>query len=320
MAQYQNMLVVIDPQQDNQPALRRAVYLQQRIGGRITAFLPIYEFSYEMTTLLSPDERDAMHKGMISQRTSWIRELAHRYSESGVPIEIKVVWHNRSFEAIIQQVLAGGHDLLLKMAHQYDKLQSLIFTPTDWHLLRKCPCPVWMVKEQPWPQGGKALVALKLATDEPQIQQLNEKLVRETLQLANNVNHIDVHLICAYPATPLNVSIELSGFDPAVYDDAVRGQHLLAMKALRQQFSIDESRTHLAKGLPEEVLPDLADQLQAGILVIGSMGRTGLSATFPGNTAEQVINHLHCDLLAIKVDSYQTPVKAYDAVHDENVQ
>lgn len=72
MAMYQNMLVVIDPNQDDQPALRRAVYLHQRIGGKIKAFLPIYDFSYEMTTLLSPDERTAMRQGVISQRTAWI--------------------------------------------------------------------------------------------------------------------------------------------------------------------------------------------------------------------------------------------------------
>lgn len=64
MAMYQNMLVVIDPNQDDQPALRRAVYLHQRIGGKIKAFLPIYDFSYEMTTLLSPDERTAMRQGV----------------------------------------------------------------------------------------------------------------------------------------------------------------------------------------------------------------------------------------------------------------
>ena len=38
------------------------MYLHQRIGGRIKAFLPIYDFSYEMTTLLSPDERTAMRR------------------------------------------------------------------------------------------------------------------------------------------------------------------------------------------------------------------------------------------------------------------
>ncbi|EIY4477857.1 universal stress protein UspE, partial [Salmonella enterica] len=268
MAMYQNMLVVIDPNQDDQPALRRAVYLHQRIGGKIKAFLPIYDFSYEMTTLLSPDERTAMRQGVISQRTAWIREQAKYYLEAGVPIEIKVVWHNRPFEAIIQEVIAGSHDLVLKMAHQHDRLEAVIFTPTDWHLLRKCPSPVWMVKDQPWPEGGKALVAVNLASEEPYHNALNEKLVKETLQLAEQVNHTEVHLVGAYPVTPINIAIELPEFDPSVYNDAIRGQHLLAMKALRQKFSIDEKVTHVEKGLPEEVIPDLAEHLQAGIVVL----------------------------------------------------
>lgn len=148
MGKYQNILVAIDPNQDDQPALRRAVYLVQRNGGTIKAFLAIYDLSYDMTTLLSPDERTAMRKGVISQRSAWISEQCRFYIDSGIPIDIKVVWHNRPYEAIIQEVLKAKHDLLLKMAHQHDRLESIIFTPTDWHLLRKCPCPVWMVKDQ----------------------------------------------------------------------------------------------------------------------------------------------------------------------------
>lgn len=227
-----------------------------------------------------------------------------------------MVWHNRPFEAIIQEVVAGGHDLLLKMAHQHDKLESVIFTPTDWHLLRKCPCPVWMVKDQPWPEGGKAVVAVNLASEEDYHNSLNEKLVKETLQLADQVNHTEVHLVGAYPVTPINIAIELPEFDPSVYNDAIRGQHLLAMKALRQKFSIDENMTHVEKGLPEEVIPDLAEHLQAGIVVLGTIGRTGISAAFLGNTAEQVIDHLRCDLLVIKPDQYQTPVELDDEEDD----
>ncbi|PAZ67668.1 universal stress protein UspE, partial [Escherichia coli] len=125
---------------------------------------------------------------------------------------------------------------------------------------------------------------------------------KETLQLAEQVNHTEVHLVGAYPVTPINIAIELPEFDPSVYNDAIRGQHLLAMKALRQKFSIDEKVTHVEKGLPEEVIPDLAEHLQAGIVVLGTVGRTGLSAAFLGNTAEQVIDHLRCDLLVIKPD------------------
>lgn len=172
-----------------------------------------------------------------------------------------------------------------------------------------------MVKDQVWPEGGKALVAVNLASEEPHHDPLNTKLVKETLALAERVNHTEVHLVGAYPVTPINIAIELPDFDPDVYNEAIRGQHLLAMKALRQPFSIDEKFTHVEKGLPEEVIPELAERLDAGVVVLGTIGRTGLSAAFLGNTAEQVIDHLRCDLLAIKPEGFVSPVAPGD---DEN--
>lgn len=50
-----------------------------------------------------------------------------------------------------------------------------------------------MVKDQPWPEGGKATVAVNTASEEPYHNALNEKLVKETLQLAEQVNHTEVH-------------------------------------------------------------------------------------------------------------------------------
>jgi len=318
MAKYQNLLVAIDPGQDDQPALRRAAYLVKRNGGRIKAFLSIYDFSYEMTTLLSPDERTAMRQGLINERVAWIAEQAHHYIESGIAIEIKVVWHNKPYMAIINEVVTGKHDLLLKMAHQHDRLEAVIFTPTDWNLLRKCPCPVWMVKDQPWPEGGKAVVAVNLSSEEPYHDPLNVKLVKETIELASHVNQTEVHLVGAYPVTPINIAIEVPDFDPSVYNDAIRGQHLIAMKALRQKFSLDEKFTHVEKGLPEEVIPDLAEHLQAGVVVLGAIGRTGISAAFLGNTTEQVIDHLKCDLLAIKPDDFESPLSFDDEEEDDD--
>ncbi|WP_127958164.1 universal stress protein UspE [Serratia microhaemolytica] len=308
MAKYQNLLVAIDPNQDDQPALRRAVYLVVQNGGHIKAFLPIYDFSYEMTTLLAPEERDAMRQGVIAQRTAWIREQCRFYIENGIPIEIKVVWHNRPYEAIIQEVITANHDLLLKMTHQHARLESVIFTPTDWHLLRKCPCPVWMVKDQPWPEAGKALVAVNLAGEEPYHQALNLRLVQEALELANNINQTEVHLVSAYPATPINITIELPDFDPSAYGDAIRGLYLVAMKKLRQTFHISEQLTHVEKGLPEKVIPELAERLGAGVVVLGTVGRTGISAAFIGNTAEHIIDQLTCDLLVLKPDDFNCPI------------
>ncbi|MBT0726406.1 universal stress protein UspE [Rosenbergiella australiborealis] len=302
MTQYHHILVAIDPDQDDQPALRRAVYLNQRLGGKITAFLAIYDLSYELTTALASEEKESMRQEMIQQRTEWLKYQARVYLESGIEISIKVVWHNRQHDAILQEIETGGYDLVLKMAHQYDRVESVIFTPTDWHILRKSPCPVWMVKDQPWPETATAVVAVNLASDDEQHDALNQKLVRETQVLAEKVNRTDVHLIGAYPLTPVNLAIELPDFDAQSYRDAVRGQHLLAMKSLRQPFSIESDHTHIEEGEPEEVIPEMAAHLNAGVVVLGTFGRTGFSAAFLGNTAEQVIDHLRCDLLVMRPD------------------
>lgn len=58
-----------------------------------------------------------------------------------------------------------------------------------------------MVKDQPWPEGGKALVAVNLSSEEPYHDPLNIKLVQETVELAQNVNQTEVHLVGAYPVT-----------------------------------------------------------------------------------------------------------------------
>ncbi len=72
-----------------------------------------------------------------------------------------------------------------------------------------------MVKDQPWPEGGKALVAVNLASEENYHNTLNEKLVRETLSLAEEVNRTEVHLIGAYPVTPINIAMRLPILIPA---------------------------------------------------------------------------------------------------------
>ena len=93
-----------------------------------------------MTTLLSPDERNASASGRHQPAYSPDPRAGKILSQCRVPIEIKVVWHNRPFEAIIQEVISGAR-FGAKMAHQHDRLEAVIFTPTDWHLLRKMPKP-----------------------------------------------------------------------------------------------------------------------------------------------------------------------------------
>lgn len=309
MSIYSKILVVADINHDEQPALARAIQLAQQStsSSNITFFLSIYDFSYDMTSMLSVDERDAMRRGVIHQREQWMRKVAEPYIDSSVQFEVKVVWHNRPYEAIIAEIFYGEHDILIKGTRKHDVLESVIFTPTDWHLLRKCPTPVLLVKNSDWPQNANIIASVHVGSENPAHIDLNDCMVEQLKSLTTRLGATP-YLVNSYPVTPANITIELPEFDPMTYTDAVRGHHLMAMKALRQKHGIDESQTLVEQGLPEDVIPQAAEKLNAAMVILGTTGRTGLSAVFIGNTAEQVIDKINCDVLALKPHGYVSPL------------
>ena len=313
MDMYQNILVVIDPTTEDQKALKRAIELASRINTahpeqqiNITAFFSIFDFSYEMTTILSSGERDSMRQMVIKEKQLWLDDVISA-TNSQIDITSKVVWHNRPFEAIISQVIDHNHDLVMKGTHQHDKFKSVIFTPTDWHILRKCPCPVLLVKEHEWPQQGNILAALNVGSDETEHLSLNNTITKQAKNIAQLIT-ANVHLVNSYPGTPVNIAIEIPEFDASEYNNAMQAHHKEAMNKHANSFDIPLTNTHVEEGLPETVIEQVALEIDAELVILGTVGRTGISAALIGNTAEHVIDQLNCDVLALKPDGYVSPL------------
>jgi len=313
METYQNILVVIDPTTDDQKALKRAIelasliYSANKATTKITAFLSIFDFSYEMTTILSSEERNIMRQSVIKDKEVWLKSIVKSLN-TDLEVECKVIWHNRPFEAIIEQVIANKYDIVIKGTHQHDKLKSVVFTPTDWHILRKCPCPVLLVKEHSWPKDGNVIASVNVGSDEEEHNSLNIKITEEANQLASLIK-ANVHLVNSYPGTPVNIAIEIPEFNSSEYNDAMLKHHQEAMNEHANKYNIDIKNTYVEEGLPETVIEQVAERLDAELVVLGTVGRTGISAALIGNTAEHVIDHLNCDVLALKPDGYISPLQ-----------
>ena len=307
MEKYQNLLVVIDPKTEDQKALKRAIDLAAKTNAKITAFLTIFDFSYEMTTMLSSDEREAMRQSVIKSQEQWINDIIAKLGVEHLNITVKVVWHNRPFESIIEQALAEGCDLVIKGTHEHDKLKSVIFTPTDWHILRKCPLPVLLVKDHSWPKDGNILAAINVGSEDEEHGSLNHKITEEALNLSNLID-ANVHLVNSYPGTPVNIAIEIPEFNANEYNDNMRQHHVDAITKHASTFGIASEALHIEEGLPEDVIDTLSHKLDAELVILGTVGRTGLSAALIGNTAEHVIDRLNCDVLALKPDEFVSPL------------
>ena len=94
------------------------------------------------------------------------------------------------------------------------------------------------------------------------------------------------------PNTPINIAIEIPDFDPAGYGEAVRDYHVQEMAKHAARYAIPAGQCHVVEGLPEDAIPRVADELDAQLVVLGSVGRTGLTAALIGNTAEHIIDRL----------------------------
>lgn len=310
MLKYQNILVYVDPTQEAQPALARAAKLiEKQQGGKITLFLTCYDLSYEMTSLSSAYEREAMQRIVIKEHTKWLLELAQPYKETGIEIQEKVTWHSRPFYAAILEVLEIKADILIKSTHQHSKLSAILFTPTDWSLLRKCPCPVLLVKAHNWKENGNILCAMDCnSLQENEDNLLSNQLIEEAKSLSAILS-ANVHLVNAYPSPPINIMLELPEFDPIQYGDNIKISHQEALLKHSKKYDIPAENTHLGQGIPEDVIADTAIKIDAELVVLGTRGKSGFASALLGHTAEQVIDNLNCDLLAIKPKDFKCPIE-----------
>ena len=301
---FKNILVVLNPENEKQYALARAVRLikeqKNETKVKITALLTVYDLSYEMSALLSSDERQEMHKSAIEQQRQAVNYYLDKYADPEIEFNAQIVWNNNEAEAIHEEIEKNKYDLVVKYTKAEESLSSLIFTPIDWQLLRKSTVPVLMVRDGDWKHQRRILIAVNVSGEQEAQDQFNRELVKTGMELAEKLNRGNVHLVAAYPAAPINVALDLPKFSLSNYDQTIRGQHLLNMKALRQEFGINEDHTHVLEGFPEDVIPKVAKEIEAELVILGTVGRTGLSAALLGNTAEHVISKLNCNLLAVK--------------------
>ena len=73
-------------------------------------------------------------------------------------------------------------------------------------------------------------------------------------------------------------------------------------------FSFLKPQTHLIKGQPRKEIPALAKQIEADLIVMGTVARTGVPGFIIGNTAEAILGQIECSVLALKPPGFVTPV------------
>lgn len=281
---------------DNQAKLKILIICPQ-----LPKTLDPYKDSYQQTLVDNVQKAISMGRHQLEMNVP-VQDIEIEF-ENGIPHLIR----------IISRVIRDKHDLLIK-AVEHDK-KDHGFKALDMELVRKCPCPVWLCRAT-----NNEITQLKISvaidphSEEDKAKELAIKLLKVADQLATLSNN-PLSIITCWDY-PFENTLRHSPF-VSIPEDRIQSmvhEHEIDIrKALDALLNKIKPKSDLIiflkKGIPDEVIPALITEQNIDLLVMGTVGRTGIPGFVIGNTAVNVLQKMSCSLLALKPTGFVSPVK-----------
>jgi len=232
----------------------------------------------------------------------------------------------KRFIEIVHFAIDHATTLILKTAEQpVGVLTRPNIASTDQHLLRKCPCPVWLIPAAGAPENDGVVAAVDVGGEgspEPETLASLNRLILETAARIASGGVNEVVVVHAWEAPGESI---VRGWCNAGDPDQLVREYLHEAREGHQQALdrlLDPLRSwaarelgtpvrflgRLERGAAAEVIPERVTTLGAGVLVMGTVSRVGIPGFLIGNTAEDVLNRVPASVVAVRPPSFVSPL------------
>jgi universal stress protein E len=289
MKRFKNVLVVYDDAIGGDDVIGQAVALARENKARLTITTVLREIQVSPASINETEKR--------------LLRLAEGVSHAGVSDVGTKVLIGTPFMLIIREVIGAGHDLVIVGAKSGSALKDVFFGSAATHLMRKCPCPVWVVKP-----GQSAPFTRILAAVDPQPaatdDHLNIKIMDLATSLASRDNAV-LHIVYAWDVDGNDNDAIKSELAPRRREAIVKqhnGKRGLALAGLLARYPMADidHRIHLPREHPAQAISRLAKKQKIDLIVMGMAARKGISGFLIGNSAESVLSSVKCGMLTVK--------------------
>lgn len=310
MRHYRNILYVSHGTADETEGLRQALSLARNNEAPLKVILLIPALPKQFA-----DHQSKYEAGLVSQMKVSIEQTSQalKLDTSLLKMTIEVLNEKAAVNAVIKQVLQHGFDLVIKEADQSDEQKR--YQARDMDLLRKCPAAVWLCRPI---SKSRDKMQIAVAIDPEVANEADEKLSIRLLQLARSLADTcsgELHILSCWNF-PLeselrhNVFIKVSEDEIERMVEEEREAHLQKLDRLLALARLQGSNhIHHLRGNPDKLIPKFARDQEVNVMVMGTVARTGIKGVMIGNTAENIIQKLPSSLLALKPESFESPVK-----------
>ncbi|MCB1676847.1 MAG: universal stress protein [Halioglobus sp.] len=319
MELFEKILYVSEVSVSQEAAIARAVSLAENNQASLTVVDVIAAVTPGPRMLPGGHAPRELQDVMVSERLQVLEALVEPYSKRlDIHLEVLV---GTTFLEVIRSIIRNEYDLLIKPAENPGFIERL-FGSDDMQLLRNCPCPVWLTPADKQSEYTCMLAAIDFNPYEPDAAE--GSLNRQILDLSSSLALSDfaaLHVVHAWDApgeTTVSLWSDSSTQASAAYVEGVRSSHEKMLYHFREQLkerigtdAYDHlaPRFHLRRGAASRVIPGMIKELQADLVVMGTVARTGIAGLLIGNTAEAVLEQVQCSVLAVKPPGFVSPVR-----------
>jgi universal stress protein E len=226
--------------------------------------------------------------------------------EKRLRVTVDAVWDHPLHEGILRKIERANPTLVLKDTHYHSAIRRSVFSNTDWHVIRDCSVPLWLVKPLEDPSIETLLVAVDPLHERDKPAKLDHKILdtAERIRAAVDGKLVVIHAFDPAPAYAVSTDAMSFPITEPINDAvaALRAQHQAAMDELTRAHAIPPADSHLMEGETREVLVGAVEEFNADLVVIGAVSRSALKRFVLGSTAERVLDFVPCDLLIVKPD------------------
>lgn len=302
-----NILLGIDGDFDVGSVVAEVSRIADAKGARVT-----------LLSVLNPEPTVQVTNIAMSNLRTWeeaarskdLDAISAGLAKKGLDVTIRHATGSPYLE-IIRETLRREYDLVMKPARSDTMLKRVLLGSTDLQILRLCPEPVWIFKARKNPRLTKLMIAIDLDPHNAE----KTALARKAMQLGEYVAgrtgaeiHV-LHVWSLYRSSVLRGSTVSRSAIKRLSEAEEQLHHRWLDEAVVSSFKKESSvSAHLLEGETSEVILDTIASLKIDLLVMGTVGRTGIPGFFIGNTADTLLRQATCSVLAIKPDGFSTPV------------
>ncbi len=312
MRRFRNILVIVDDVNDNHVVLEQAGMLSLQNYAQLTVAAVVKEIPLSVRLLAASKLSTQFQEQIVENRRSQLAAVVAPLQDSGVQAEVRVLY-GTPFLEIIRQVLSARHDLVIIGAEGSDGRRQALFHSTTMHLMRKCPCPVWVLKPTQAERFRRILAAVDPDPTHADQDELDSKIMQLATSLARQYV-AELHVVHAwvfeYESVFRRQEANVTQLETNRLLHEVREGEKRHLDALLRRHDLSDlpHKVHLVKGAARLVIPKLVRSQKIDLLVMGTVCRTGVAGLIMGNTAEDVLRHVDCSVLTVKPDGFKTPV------------